>query len=271
MVREDSRAVAFLPAWARSGLGAMLRAVESEHDRESEPPTASSAGWHGEDRLTRETPRALGRPATGGVVVYAAVAGAASVVPVPFLDAVLAKLARGSAMRRVASRRGVRLTPDARVVLARPGLSAQLGTGPARLLRTAITRALAPVRIASRIEDATATFLSALMLDHYLATSDRRPGAPLGDREAGIVRAAMEQAWADSGLEALRTVPVGIFELVVHAAKATVQLDTEGRGPVERFVDALLDGAADAPDDLMQRMRDHFDAAIAARSGELAR
>ena len=271
MVREDSRAVAFLPAWARGGRGAMLRAVESEHDRDSQPPTASSGGAPGRDRLTRETPRALARPATGGVVVYAAAAGVASIVPVPFVDVMLAKLARGSAMRRVAARRGVRLTPDARVVLARPGLSAQLGTAPARLLRTAITRALAPIRIASRIEDATATFLSALMLDHYLATSDRRPGAPLGDREADIVRSAMEQAWADSGLEALRTVPVGIAELFVHAAKATVQLDTEGRGPVERFVDALLDGAADAPDDLMQRMRDHFDAAIAARSGELAR
>ncbi|UJR80619.1 hypothetical protein [Sandaracinus amylolyticus] len=221
--------------------------------------------------IVRETPRALARPATGGVVVYAAVAGAASVVPVPFVDAILAKLARGSAMRRVAARRGVRLTPEGRAVLARPGLSSPLGSAPARLLRSAITRALTPIRIASRIEDATATFLSALLLDHYLATSDRRVGAPLGELEATIVRSAMEQAWADSGLEALRTVPVGIAELIARAAKAAFQLDTEGRGPVERFVDALLDGAADAPDDLVQRMRDHFDAAIAARSGELAR
>src|SRR5262245_3462322 len=52
--------------------------------------------------IARETPRALARPATAGVVVYAAAAGAASVVPVPFVDALLARLARGSAMRRVA-------------------------------------------------------------------------------------------------------------------------------------------------------------------------
>lgn len=250
----------------------MLGAVEAEREDETEVaadvveavPDAASG------ELVRETPRALARPATGGVVVYAAVAGAASVVPVPFVDAFLAKLARGSAMRRVAARRGVRLTPEGRAVLARPGLSSPLGSAPARLLRSAITRALAPIRIASRVEDATATFLSAILLDHYLATSDRRPGAPLGEREAAVIRAAMEQAWAESGLEALRTVPVGIAEVVAHAVKAAFQLDTEGRGPVERFVDALLDGAADAPDDLAQRMRDHFDAAVAARSGELS-
>lgn len=249
--------------------------MQGDHDRDAEDASYAAAEVvddAGEGaRLARDTPRALARPATGGVVVYAAAAGAASVVPVPFVDALLARLARGSAMRRVAARRGVRLTPDARAVLARPGLASPLGTAPARLLRTAITRALAPIRIASRLEDATATFLAALMLDHYLATSDRRAGAPIGEREASVVRAAMEQAWADSGLEALRTVPVGVIDLVMRAAKAAVQLDTEGRGPVERFVDALLDGAADAPDDLMQRMRDHFDAAIAARSGELAR
>lgn len=249
----------------------MLRSVESEREEEGGLVSGELVDDAGVEsgELTRETPRALARPATGGVVVYAAVAGAASVVPVPFVDAFLAKLARGSAMRRVAARRGVRLTPEGRAVLARPGLSSPLGSAPARLLRSAITRALAPIRIASRIEDATATFLSALLLDHYLATSDRRPGSPLGEREASVVRAAMEQAWADSGLEALRTVPVGIAEIVAHAVKAAVQLDTEGRGPVERFVDALLDGAADAPDDFAQRMRDHFDAAVAARSGEI--
>jgi hypothetical protein len=78
----------------------------------------------------------------------------------------------------------------------------------------------------------------------------------------------MEQAWADSGLEALRTIPMGLVDVVARAFKAALQLDTEGRGPVERFVDALLDGAADAPEDLVQRMRDHFDAAMAAQAGD---
>jgi hypothetical protein len=139
------------------------------------------------------------------------------------------------------------------------------------LLRSAIQRALAPLRIASRIEDAIAIVLSALLLDHYLATADRRTGAPLGEREATIVRAAMERAWAEGGLEAVRTVPLGLVEIVVRAVRATLQTDIEGRNPIERFVDTLLDGAADAPEDLIQRMRDHFDAAIAARAAELPR
>jgi hypothetical protein len=193
------------------------------------------------------------------------------VVPVPVLDVVLAKLARGSAMRRVAARRGVRLTPEARAILARPGIASSLGSTPARLLRAAITRALAPVRVAARIEDATATLLSAILLDHYLATANRRRGAPLGEREATLVRAAMESAWAASGLEALRTAPLGALEVIGAALRASVQPDAEARGPIERFVDALLDGLADAPEDLIQRMRDHFDAAIAARAGALAR
>ncbi|MDQ3037938.1 MAG: hypothetical protein M3Y87_36420, partial [Myxococcota bacterium] len=71
--------------------------METEHDRDSQAPPTSSARVIDEGTLARETPRALARPATGGVVIYAAVAGAASVVPVPFLDALLAKLARGSA------------------------------------------------------------------------------------------------------------------------------------------------------------------------------
>lgn len=243
--------------------------VEAEHGEPSDDSIRAARGLVEPRAVVREPPRALARPATAGVEVYAAVAGLAATVPVPFLDAMLARLARGSAMRRVAARRGVRLTPEARIVLARPGLAAPLGSAPARLLRTAFTRALAPVRFASRLEDATATFLASRMLDHYLATADRRPGAPMGEREASAVRAAMEQAWADSGLEALRTVPVGVADLIARAGKAALQLDAEGRGPVERFVDALLDGAADAPSDLAQRMRDHFDAALAAHGGDV--
>ena len=77
----------------------------------------------------------------------------------------------------------------------------------------------------------------------------------------------MEAAWAESGLEALRTVPVGIFEVVRHAVTTTAKVDPEGRSVLERFVDSLLDGTADAPGDLMQRLRDHFDGAL-ERSGE---
>ena len=164
--------------------------------------------------LSRETPRALATAPSAGVVVYAAAAGLASVVPVPFLDGILSGMARGSAVRRIAARRGVRLTREARRTLAGVSLTRPTGTGTARLLRVALSRALAPVRIASRIEDATATVLCALLLDHYLATRDRRLGAPLDDLEARRVREAMESALAAGGLESLRSLPLGALEVV---------------------------------------------------------
>ena len=137
------------------------------------------------------------------------------------------------------------------------------GTGPARFLRAALSRALAPVRIASRAEEAGATFLAALVFDHYLATSDRRHGSPIGEAEALRIRGAMEAAFVDGGLEALRAVPLGAFETVIRAGKESIQPDLEDRGIIERFVDGLLDGAADAPSDVFQRMCDLFDTAMA--------
>ncbi len=212
--------------------------------------------------LVKETPRALARPSTAGAAVYAAAAGAVSAVPIPFLDGILGGIARGSAMRRVASRRGIRLSREARKVLSQVSLSRSTGTGPARFLRAALSRALAPIRIASRMEEAGATFLAALVFDHYLASSSRRPGAPVGEAEALRVRAAMEQAFVDGGLEALRSVPMGALDTLINAGKDSMQPDLEDRGLVERFVDHLLDGAADAPSDVFQRMCDLFDAAM---------
>lgn len=212
--------------------------------------------------LTREPPRALAHAPASGVVVYAAAAGLASIVPVPFLDGLLTGVARGSAVRRIAARRGVRLSHEARKTLAGVSITKPTGTGAARLLRMALARALSPVRIASRLEDATATVLSSLLLDHYLATEERRVGAPLDEPEARRVRSAMETAFASSGLESLKSLPIGALEIVVRAAKAAVALDAEDRGPVERFVDALLDAAADAPSDWIERLRVLFDEAL---------
>ncbi len=214
-------------------------------------------------KLMREPPRALARPSASGAAVYAAAAGVVSAIPVPFLDGLLGGIARGSAMRRVAARRGVRLSREARKVLSHVSLSRSTGTGPARFLRAALSRALAPVRIASRVEEASATFLAALVFDHYLTTSSRRAGAPIGEAEAVRVRAAMEAAFIDGGLEALRSIPMGALETVFRAGKDSLQPDLEDRGLVERFVDQLLDGAADAPSDVFQRVCDLFDAAMA--------
>jgi len=224
---------------------------------EAPPPTRVAR------ELVHGTPTAIVHAPSSGIVMYAAAAGLASIVPVPFLDGLLTGVARGSAVRRIAARRGVRLSHEARKTLAGVSMTRPTGTGTARLLRMALSRALSPIRIASRLEDATATVLSSLLLDHYLVTEERRIGSPLEDREARRIRTAMENAFAASGLESLKAVPLGALDIIVRAAKAALAIDAEDRGPVERFVDALLDAAADAPSDWLERLRVLFDEALA--------
>jgi hypothetical protein len=213
--------------------------------------------------LANMPPMAMARAGTTGAVVYATAAGVLSAVPVPFLDGMLASVARGSAVRRVASRRGVRISRGARSVLSQVGLTRHTGTGSARLLRAALTRALSPIRIASRLESGVASFFTVVLLDHYLRTSDRRSGMPLDELEAERIRRAMESALADSGIEALKTAPLGALELAARSVRSAAAVDTEDRGPVERLIDGLLDGLADAPGDAIDRLTEVFDAALA--------
>ena len=117
----------------------------------------------------------LARHAGASVTVYAAVTGLAGAIPVPMLDSVFSELARGAAMRRVARRHGVSLTPDARSVLSGPGTVRATSTDRGRLLKSAIGSVLAPFRIASRLEDAFGTLFSAIVLDHFFAAPTARP------------------------------------------------------------------------------------------------
>ncbi len=236
----------------------------SQPKSETIDPTEPRSGAE-RPSIGREPPRALARSSTSGAVVYAAAAGALSAVPVPLVDGFLGSMARGSAMRRVASRRGVHLSRQARKTLSQVSLSRPTGRGPGRFIRAALSRALAPIRIASRLEEAAATFLAALVFDHYLATSSRRLGSPVGGAEALQVRAAMEQAFVDGGLEALRAIPMGALEVLYHAGRDSLRPDLEDRGLVERFIDNVLDGAADAPSDVFERVCYLFDAAMLQR------
>jgi len=198
-----------------------------------------------------------------GSVVYAAAAGLSSAVPLPVVDAVLGKLARGAAMRRAAARHGVVLTSRARDVLARPGAARVSGTLAVRLVRSAITRVLAPVRIAARAEDALSTFAATLLVDHYLATSARTAGAPLDEEEATRVREAIDAAIKGGTADVARGVPIGAWNALVRAVRAARDRDgAEERNILERAGDALLDSVADAPAEASAALCSRFDAAI---------
>jgi hypothetical protein len=179
---------------------------------------------------------------------------------VPLLDGVLSELARGAALRRVALRHGVTLTPPARSILAGTGATRVTSTGRARLLKAAVSSAVAPFRIASRLEDAAGTLFGAALLDRYLTR--RRKTGPITRAEAEDLRDAMEEAVVATGFDALREVPLGVFDVIRDAVTAAVARDREGRSRLEVLVDALLDGAAEAPDDLLGRLGAHFDDAM---------
>lgn len=217
--------------------------------------------------IARRAGTPLARQAGASVTVYAAVTGLAGAVPVPMLDAVLSELSRGAAMRRVAKRHGVVLTPDARAVLSAPGSIHATSTERGRFLKAALASVLAPLRIAARVDDAFGTLFAAVCLDHFLRRPDRPSGAELTAAEARRVRSATERAIGEAGFDALKTIPVGAWRILQRAADALVNADAEGRSPIERFVDAVLDGLADAPDDLVDALTLQFDLALEEERG----
>ncbi len=218
-------------------------------------------------RIERPRGAPLAQQAGASVTVYAAVAGLARAVPVPLLDTVLSELARGAAMRRVARRHGVVLTPDARAILAGPGAVHATSTDRGRLLKSALSTVLAPFRIAARIEDGVGTLLAAILLDYFLRRPERPRGAALTEAEARRVRAAMERAIAASGFDALKTIPLGALRVLRRGFDALITADAEARSPLERMIDAILDGLADAPDELVDTLIHNFDEALASDGG----
>jgi len=198
------------------------------------------------------------------VAVYAAAVGLATAVPVPFVDQALSGLARGAALRRVAERRGVRLSRGARDVLT----GAPVRRGPKRrlirrILSGVVSSALAPVRLASRFDDALSMWAAALLLDHYLRVVRGGPeGRPLGPEEAMGVRRAIDSAEVEAVLETLRAAPRSFVGALGDAARSVTALDREDRSPAERVVDTLLDAAATAPDSIALGLCRAFEAAL---------
>lgn len=236
----------------------------SNDSSDSSPPDAPVGAAVG-SALRDAQPSALstGERGEGNVGMYAAAAGVLSALPIPFLDSLLASLARGAAMRRVAQRHGVRLEPAARDLLARGEDSLRTEKG-LRVIRSLVGRFVAPLRVWNRAEEALSAFSSAALLDHYLQTAERRPGAPLTEEEARRIQRAMKGAAGKGAADALKGAPLSTFVAFKAAVDAARANDPEGRPAVERMVDALLDALADAPDGVSEAIRQRFDAALSS-------
>ena len=198
------------------------------------------------------------------VLLYAAISGIASSVPLPWFDGVFARTARGSAMRRVAQRRGIRLTHDGRRVLSKAGVGIGRIGMKGRFVRAALTRVMPFLNAASRIEDALETVACVLLFDHYLATSNRGTH-PLDLSEAERVRDAMRSALTHGVFASFRDAPKGLWETLKDVVADFRAGDDEDRRIVERLVDALLDGMASAPEGFTSRLATSFDEALAGR------
>jgi hypothetical protein len=90
-----------------------------------------------------------------------------------------------------------------------------------------------------------------------------RPPADAADRLTRMVAEGIYEA----GFDALKTIPLGLFRVVRRGFDALITPDTEARSPLERFVDAVLDGLADAPDELVDTLVHAFDEALASDGG----
>lgn len=220
----------------------------------------------------REPPRddALAvRPGSDGLAIYSVATGLVAALPVPFLDQWLTPAVRGSALRKVALRHGVRLTPEAREVLASAGGGDVRRRIEGRIARELFRQLLRPLRLATRFEDAIYTMAASILFDHYLRHRERPADQPVGRAEAARIRRAIEAAMVDGVWAGLRSGPDGVLRTVQAAAGDVFRVDAEeGRTPVERLVDALLDGVADAPRGLFDRLTDAFDAAWARAAAD---
>jgi len=131
------------------------------------------------------------------------------------------------------------------------------------VLSGVVSSALAPLRLASRFDDALSMWAAAILLEHYLlALRTGLEGRPLGPEEAMHVRRAIDSAEVEAVLSSLRAAPGSVMGALGDAVRSATELDREDRSPVERVVDTLLDAAATAPDSVALALCRAFEAAL---------
>lgn len=212
--------------------------------------------------VTKLVERKEGR--SGNVTVYAAAAGLASAVPIPFIDGLVARAARGGAMRRVAKRHGVVLTPGARRVLEQAGTDRDPKVRGYKVVRSIVQRIWLPLVAMDRLEEGLASLASSLLFQRYLEAEGIPSGATIDEFEAQRVRVAIDAALLGGVGDALRAAPEGLRELGRALAQAARTVhDDEGRGRHEAVLDTLLDAIADVPEGVFDTLVARFDRALA--------
>lgn len=206
-------------------------------------------------------------PIAGFVPVYAIAAGLAAAVPMPFVDSLLARTARGSAMRRVAARHGLTLAPEARRILGEAELPKDTRVKGYRVARTVVQRYLFPMIPISRLEDALAALGSAMLFDAYLRHRPMPPGSVVSVADAQEIRKAIDASLVQGSGDLAVSLPEVARRIASESYSIVRSTDAEGRKRHEALLDHLLDAIADVPEGMLRALELRLEQELAREGG----
>ena len=204
----------------------------------------------------------------GFVPVYAIAAGLAAAVPMPFVDKWLARTARGSAMRRVASRHGLSLSSDARRILGEIGLPKDVRVRGYRVARSVLQRYLFPMVPVGRMEDGLAALASATLFDSYLRRRPFPEGTVPDATDAKRIRASIDVAIVQGSTDLAKALPEIAKRIAAESWSVVRTDDAEGRARTEAMIDHVLDAIADIPEGLLTTLEVRLEQELAAKGDE---
>jgi hypothetical protein len=170
----------------------------------------------------------------------AVLSGVASLVPVPYIDELLAALVRENLIRRIAEIRKVDLDAAAVQTVAAPHGSrlltaATLGSAALGATRRAFRRLAASLLLVRRVDEAMQTFQVGTLFDHYCAR--HHVGLGLDAKAAAKLRQTMDRAIRDTHGDALQRAFRASLEVPVSLPKrlwSRVKRRNDGAsGPVD--------------------------------------
>lgn len=204
-------------------------------------------------------------PRTGYVPVYAVAAGLAAAVPLPLIDGWLARTARGSAMRRVAERHGLTLSPEARRHLGDVQLPKHLRVRGYRVARAALQKSFFPMVPVRHVEDALAALGSSLLFDAYLRHRPFPRGTTVELADARTIRRSIDGALVHGATDLAAALPELAKSLASESWRIVRYGEERGLSRAEKLVDHVLDAIADVPENILLALELRLEQDLAAR------
>jgi hypothetical protein len=210
----------------------------------------------GSDVPARTTSVAIESPrdtlGIGRLGTYSMLGAVCASVPIPFLPSSLALRVRGALVQDVCGRHGLSLTPEARRILAKPGLAEGPEGFVGAAFRFATTRVLSrlgPLTVLPPIRSGLLTFAIGHLLSRYLATRQDR-SVRIDVDEARRIRRAIEQAITLS------------ISTPARAERDVGSAPEELRDQLTQLTDGVIAGLASLPGYLVRRLEAAFDTHI---------